>query len=134
MLDSILTLAMIVLPGWLSITANRLYRPSDVEKQKSAIMEWGMVFFHATVVNVVGAIFIVVLLASCPGLQELGLDRILTEGPMAFVKSSPVTGFVVFGLYLLWLVIGSTISGTANLPSGVIYGPRMVSSCCTSGS
>ena len=81
-----------------------------------------MVFFHATVVNVVGAIVVAIVLASRPEFRQLGLDRILTEGPIAFVKSSPITGTVVYGLYLLWLVIGSTISGTANLPSGVIYG------------
>ena len=81
-----------------------------------------MVFFHATVVNVVGTTVVAIVLAGYPEFRQLGLDRILTEGPIAFVKSSPTTGFVVYGLYLLWLVIGSTISGTANLPSGVIYG------------
>ncbi len=121
MLDSILTLAVIVLPGWLSITANRLYRPADAENHKSTVMEWGMVFFHATVVNVIGGIVVAIVLASRPELRNLGLDRILTEGPISFVKSSPTTGFVVYGVYLSWLVIGSTISGTANLPSGIIY-------------
>ncbi len=121
MLDSILTLAVIVLPGWLSITANRLYRPADAENHKSTVMEWGMVFFHATVVNVIGVIVVAVVLTSRPELRNIGLDRILTEGPIAFVKASPSDGFIVYGLYLLWLVIGSTISGTANLPSGIIY-------------
>lgn len=121
MLDSILTLAVIVLPGWLSITANRLYRPADAENHKSTVMEWGMVFFHATVVNVLGVIVVAIVLTSRPDVRNIGLDRILTEGPIAFVKSSPSDGFIVYGLYLLWLVIGSTISGTANLPSGIIY-------------
>ena len=122
MLDSILVLAVIVLPGWLSITANRLYRPSDVDGPKSTVMEWGMVFFHATVVNAIGAIVVAIIFAFSPGLKTLGLDQILTEGPIAFTKASPTVGFVVFGLYFLWLVFGSTISGTTNLPSGVIRG------------
>ena len=122
MLDSILTLAVVVLPGWLSITANRLYRPTDVDSHKSTVMEWGMVFFHAIVVNVIGAVIVVSLLALLPALRTVGLEQILTEGPIAFAKTSPSTSFVVFGLYLLWLVIGSTISGTTNLPFGVIYG------------
>ena len=122
MLDSILTLAVIVLPGWLSITANRLYRPSDVDNHKSTVMEWGMVFYHASIVNVIGAIVVAIIYASSPGLKTLGLDQIFTEGPIAFTKASPTAGFVVFGLYLLWLVFGSTISGTTNLPSSVIQG------------
>lgn len=122
MLDSLLTFAVIVLPGWLSITANRLYRPSDIDIPKSTVMEWGMVFFHATVVNVLGAIVFWPLFALFPGLKTLGLEQILAEGPLAFAKSSPTTGFVILGLYLVWLVIGSTFSGTTNLPSGVIYG------------
>lgn len=122
MLDSILILAMIVLPGWLSITANRLYRPSDVESHKSTVMEWGMVFYHATVVNVVGVIIFAIVSSLWPQLRVLGLDQILAEGPLAFAGKSPALSFVVFGLYLLWVIIGSAISGTANLPSRVIYG------------
>lgn len=122
MLDSILILAMIVFPGWLSITANRLYRPSDVESHRSIVMEWVMVFYHATVVNVVGFIIVAIVFSLWPQLRVLGLDQILADGPLAFARKSPALSFVVFGLYLLWVVIGSAISGTANLPSRVIYG------------
>lgn len=121
MLDSILILAVIVLPGWLSITANRLYRPSDVESHRSTVMEWGMVFYHATVVNVIGVIIVAIVFSEWPNLKILVLDQILADGPIAFARKLPAISFDVFGLYLLWVVIGSTISGTANLPSWVIY-------------
>lgn len=122
MLDSILVLAIIVLPGWLSITANRLYRPSDFESHRSTVMEWGMVFYHATVVNVGGVIIVAIVFSLWPQLETLGLDQILANGPMAFARKSPAISFVVFGLYLLWVVFGSAISGTANLPTRIIYG------------
>ena len=134
MLDSILILAVIVLPGWLSITANRLYRPSDAENQKSTVMEWGMVFFHATVVQFFGVVVVAIVLAIRPESQSLGLDRILTEGPIAFIKSSAAIGFYFCTLYLLFLVIGSTVSGTANFAIEDYLWRRTVGPCRSSGS
>lgn len=116
MVNSILILAVIVLPGWISISAAQRYHPRLVER--TALMVWGMMFYHAAVVHIigVGAVASATLVWRGYFLDALDLDRVLTDGAAKFAQDSPGTAFAAFGAYFLWIVIGSTISGVADLP------------------
>ena len=116
MVNSILILAAIVLPGWISISAAQRYHPRVSER--TTLMVWGMMFYHAAVVHAIGVGTAAAMTLAWRGyfLDELGLDRVLTEGAAEFAKDSPGTAFAVFGAYFLWMVIGSTISGVVGLP------------------
>ena len=52
MVNSIIILAVIVLPGWVSISAAQMYHPRVMNR--TALMVWGMMFYHAAVVHVIG--------------------------------------------------------------------------------
>ena len=116
MVNSILILAVIVLPGWISVSAAQRYHPRVFER--TTLMVWGMMFYHAAVVHAVGVGTAAALTLVWRGyfLDTLGLDRVLTEGAAEFARDSPGTAFAVFGAYFLWMVIGSTISGVVDLP------------------
>ena len=116
MVSSIIILAMVVLPGWISITANQRYYPRIVDK--SNLMTWGLLFYHAAIVHAIGSAVVIatVLIWQDYFLGALGIERLLTEGPSEFVKKSPGTALAVFGLYGIWAVIGSTLSGVIDLP------------------
>ena len=120
MLDSILILAVIVLPGWLSITVNQLYYPRSAGVEKSTVMEWGMVFYHATVVHGLVGTTIVIVILGWPGLWSLGLEQIIADGPISFTRAHPENGFKLLAPYFLGLVFISILSGVIHLPSRVI--------------
>ena len=122
MVNSIIILAIVVLPGWISISANQRYYARIVDQ--SAVMSWGILLYHAMIVHLIGvAVFAaIVFLGQDYFLGELGLDRILFDGPEDFTKKSPGTAFSVFGCYSLWMLVGSTISGVIDLPSKVTNG------------
>ena len=82
MLDSILVLALIVLPGWLSITVNQLYYPRSTGVDKSTVMEWGMVFYHAMVVHVLAVILMAIAMLFWPGLWTTGIERIIADAQL----------------------------------------------------
>ena len=117
MVDSLLVLAIVILPGWLSITANRVYHPRVLDTS-TIMMLWGMMFYHASVVHAIG----IVIVATATLIQKeyflgtLGLLRVLTEGPADFAKASPGIGFGLFGAYSLWLFFGSIASGIVDAP------------------
>ena len=117
MVNSLLVLAIVVLPGWLSITANRVYHPRVLDT--SPMMLWGMMFYHAAVVHAIGVgiVAVATLIQEEFFLDTLGLVRVLTEGPADFTKASPRTGFGVFGAYTLWLFFASIASGIVDAPS-----------------
>ena len=117
MVNSIIILAVIVLPGWISVTAAQRHHPRVVEQ--TALMVWGMMFYHAAVVHAIGVGTAAALTLIWRGyfLDTLGLDRVLTEGALEFARDSPGTAFAVFGAYFLWTVIGSAISGVVDAPS-----------------
>ena len=117
MLNSIIILAIIVLPGWLSISAAQLHHPRLIDR--TGVMLWGMLFYHAAVVHAIGvALFALpVYLLDAPGVQV-----ILTDGAYAFASESPGAALVLFGGYFLWMVIASVVSGVANLPAKLTYG------------
>ncbi|MCY4579828.1 MAG: hypothetical protein OXD31_12380 [Chloroflexi bacterium] len=122
MVNSLIILAIVVLPGWISVSANQRYYPRIVDK--STVMAWGLLFYHAVTVHVIGfAIF------SCIGLifqnyflNTLHVDQILTDGPAEFTKNSPGTALAIFGIYSVWMIIGSTLSGVIDLPSRLTIG------------
>ena len=116
MVNSILILAIIVLPGWISISAAQRHRPRVFER--TTLMVWGMMFYHAAVVHAIGGGTAAALALIWRGyfLDTLGLDRVLTEGALEFARDSPGTAFAAFGAYFLWMVIGSIISGVLDLP------------------
>ena len=117
MVDSIIILAIVVLPGWISLTANQRYYPRIVDR--STVMAWGLLFYHAAIVHAIGiAVFAsIVLLSQSYFLNTLHVDWILTDGPVEFTKKSPGTALVIFGGYSVWMFIGSTLSGVIDLPS-----------------
>ena len=122
MVNSIIILAIVVLPGWISISANQSYHARIVDQ--SAVMSWGILLYHAMIVHLIGvAVFAaIVFVAQDYFLGTLSLDRILIDGPTEFTKTSPGTAFSVFGCYSLWMLFGSTMSGVIDLPSKVTNG------------
>ena len=121
MVNSILILAVIVLPGWISASAAQLYHPRAVDR--TAIMSWGMMFYHAAVVHIIGVGTVAAAALIWRGyfLDALDLDRVLTDGAAEFARDSPGTAFAVFGAYFLWMVAGSVLSGVVNLPSRLTF-------------
>lgn len=122
MVNSIIILAIVVLPGWISLTANQRYHPRIVDR--STVMAWGLLFYHAAIVHVIGlAVSVsIVLLFQTYFLDTLHVDRILTDGPSEFTKKSLGTALVIFGAYTVWMIIGSTLSGVIDLPSRLTIG------------
>ena len=122
MVNSIIILAIVVLPGWISISANQRYHARIVDR--STVMSGGILFYHAMIVHLIGVAIVaaVVFIRQDYFLGTLGLDRILTDGPADFTKKSPGTAFSVFGCYSLWMLVGSTMSGVMDLPSKVTTG------------
>ena len=120
MTDSILVLAIVVLPGWLSVAANRFYYARILDP--STTMIWGMMLYHATMVHIVGVISVTILTMLFPSyfLSNLNLDAVLVYGPSKFITESPTAGFVIFGTYTLWIVAGSIVSGVSDAPSLLI--------------
>ena len=121
MVNSIIILAVIVLPGWVSISAAQLYHPSVINR--STLMVWGMMFYHAAIVHIVGVGTVAAAALIWRGyfVDTLGLERVLTEGAAEFARDSPGTAFAVFGAYFLWMVAGSALSGVANVPSRLTF-------------
>ena len=121
MVNSIIILAVIVLPGWVSISAAQLYHPRVMHG--STLMLWGMMFYHAAIVHIfgVGTVAAVALIWRAYFVDTLGLERVLTDGAVEFARDSPGTAFAVFGAYFLWMVAGSALSGVVNLPSRLTF-------------
>ena len=117
MVNSIIILAVIVLPGWISVSVAQRYHPRVFER--TTLMVWGMMFYHAAVVHAIGVGTATALTLIWRGyfLDTLGLDRVLTEGAVEFARDSPGTALAAFGAYFLWMVIGSAVSGVLDLPS-----------------
>ena len=117
MVNSIIILAVIVLPGWISVSVAQRYYPRVFER--TTLMMWGMMFYHAAVVHAIGVGTTAALALIWRGyfLDTLGLDRVLTEGAVEFPRDSPGTALAAFGAYFLWTVIGSAVSGVVDLPS-----------------
>ena len=122
MVNSIIILAIVVLPGWISISANQRYHARIFDR--STVMSWGVLFYHAMIVHLIGVTVVAatIFIRQDYFLDTLGLHRILSEGLSDFSKKSPGTAFSVFGCYSLWMVIGSTISGVIDLPSKATTG------------
>ena len=121
MVNSIIILAVIVLPGWVSISAAQLYHPRVVNR--AALMVWGMMFYHAAIVHVIGVGTVAAAALICRGffLDTLDLDRVLTDGAVEFMQDSPGRAFAVFGAYFLWMVAGSVLFGVADVPSKLTF-------------
>ena len=121
MVSSIIILAAVVLPGWISITANRRYYPRIADE--SNLMTWGMLFYHAAIVHAIGVALITLVTSVFRDyfLNALHIDRLLTKGIVEFTKESPDTALAVFGIYGAWMVIGSALSGVTDLPSWLTY-------------
>lgn len=117
MINSIIILAIIVLPGWLSISAAQLHHPRLIDR--TGVMLWGMLFYHAAVIHAIG---IVLFALPVYFLDTLRIQAILTDGAYAFASESPGAALVLFGGYFLWMVIASVVSGVVNLPAKLTYG------------
>ena len=122
MLNSIIILAIIVLPGWLSISAAQLHHPRLIDR--TGVMLWGMLFYHAAVVHAIGIALFALLIFALPGyfLDTLRIHAILTDGAYTFASESPGAALAMFGGYFLWMVIASVVSGVVNLPAKLTYG------------
>ena len=116
MVNSILILAVIVLPGWISVSVAQRHHPRIVDN--TAMMTWGMMFYHAAIVHIIGVGAVAAAALTWRGyfLDALDLDRVITDGAAKFAQDSPGTAFAAFGAYFLWIVVGSAISGVVDLP------------------
>ncbi len=122
MVNSIIILAIIVLPGWLSISAAQLHHPRLIDR--TGVMLWGMLFYHAAVVHAIGIAVSALLIFALPGcfLETLRIQSILTDGAYAFASEYPGAALALFGGYSLWMVVASVISGIVDLPAKFTYG------------
>lgn len=122
MVNSIIILAIIVLPGWLSISAAQLHHPRLIDR--TGVMLWGMLFYHAAVVHAIGIAVSALLIFALPDyfFGTLRIQAILTDGAYAFASESPGAALALFGGYFLWMVIASVVSGIADLPAKFTYG------------
>ena len=103
MVNSIIILAVIVLPGWISVSAAQRHRPRVFER--TTLMVWGMMFYHAAVVHAIGVGTAAALALIWRGyfLDTLGLDRVLTEARwnsrgILRERRSPRSGRIFCGL------------------------------------
>ena len=81
-----------------------------------------MMLYHATIIHILAIALVTILTLIFPNyfLDTLKLEEVLSNGPYDFIKDSPTVGFTTFGLYALWVVVGSIVSGVADLPSALI--------------
>ncbi len=121
-MDSIIFLTLVVLPGWVSTTANQLYNPR--ESDRSTLMQWGMLIYHAAVIHAFVILTIVVptLLWRDFFLETLDVDSLLVDGLASYLKTLTVTNTIVVLMYLLMLMTGALISGIVDIPSKLING------------
>ena len=119
MVNSLIILAIVVLPGWISITVNQRYHPRIVDR--SAVMLWGILFYHAVVVHIIGILLFtgVIYLLEISSTTDLGLEKVLVDGYADYAKEKPGATFIISGLYVLWILLGSVISGVSDIPSGL---------------
>ena len=122
----IIILAIIILPGWLSISAAQLHHPRLIDR--TGVMLWGMLFYHAIVVHAIGIAISALLIFALPGyfFDTLRIQDILTDGAYAFAIQSPRAALALFGSYFLWMVIAAVVSGVANLPAKLTYGVSLL--------
>ena len=121
-MDSILIVALVVLPGWVSITCSQLYNPRETER--AALMQWGMLVYHAAVVHMFITALIVLSVIIWPGffLDTLDVDFAVTDGISAYLKKLPTIGSTTMFVYVLVLVVASLISGIADVPLKLVSG------------
>ena len=117
MVNSIIILAIIVLPGWLSISAAQLHHPRLIDR--TGVMLWGMLFYHAAVVHAIGIAVSALLIFALPGysLETLCIHAIITDGAC----KSPGTALALSSVYFLWMIIASVVSGIVDLPAKITY-------------
>lgn len=123
MIESIFILIAIVLPGWLSVTASRLYHPHEIDK--SAIMQWGMLVYHAVVLHVIITLLpaIAVYVSSYFVSVPLLFDRALIDGslvsPADSSMASDVVAIALGTAYILVMIFGSIVLGITDFPSQI---------------
>ena len=117
MVNSIIILAIVVLPGWLSISAAQLHHPRLIDR--TGVMLWGMLFYHAAVVHTIGIAVSSLLIFALPGysLETLCINAIMTDGTC----KSPGVALAMFGGYFLGMIILSIVSGIVDLPAKITY-------------
>ena len=122
MVNSIIILAIVILPGWISITANRRYYPRISDE--SNLMTWGMLFYHAAIVHAIGIAVTALVTLSLQEyfLNTLDIDRLLPKSPAEFTREMPITALVLFASYGIWMIVGSALSGIIDLPSRLTDG------------
>ena len=122
MVNSIIILAIIVLPGWLSISAAQLHHPRLTDR--TGVMLWGMLFYHAAIIHFIGIALFALLIFALPGysLETLCIYAIPIVDACDFTSKSHGSALALFGGYFLWMVIASVVSGVVNLPAKLTYG------------
>ncbi len=117
-IGSILVLIVVLLPGGLSITVNRLYNPSVSDK--STLMEWSMLMFHATVAHIIGVALMTLFLSLWHSL-DTGEFTFQLFGLGGLSDAMLSISWVQLLVYVVVLVIVSVLSGILDFPSWVTY-------------
>ena len=119
-MDSILIVALVVLPGWISTTSSHLYNPR--ESERSALMQWGSLVYHAAVVHAFVTFLIIVFMSASPESvrETIGIEVAITDGISEYVKRSSITGYLTIFVYVIILMLLSMISGIADIPSRLV--------------
>lgn len=123
MIESIFILIAIVLPGWLSVTASRLYHPHEIDK--SAIMQWGMLVYHAVILHMIITLIpaIAVYVSSYFVAVPLLFDRALIDGSLVSPADSSmafdVVAIALGTAYILVMTFGAIVLGITDFPSQI---------------
>lgn len=134
MIDSIVVLALVLLPGWISVTTGRLHSPRILDR--TAVMQWGLLVYHAVVVHIISILISVILVGILTLISSdfffttLAIDRLFVDGARQYVESDPSLGFMVLGGYALLLVVISGFSGVIDLPSKITEGISLCARKC----
>ena len=106
-----------------AVTCSRLYNPRETER--AAMMQWGMLVYHAAVVHIIITGSIVL----CDGYLALNswwtrsiLTRVITGGISRYLETSSTTPFITIFVYLLILMVASLISGITDVPLKLVSG------------
>ena len=82
-------------------------------------MVWGILFYHATLVHIVGVALLVagIWVLRAFSIYTLDVVRLVSEGVADYAKEDFATIAYVSAIYLLWMLLASVASGVADVPS-----------------
>ena len=102
--SSLIVLAGVLLPGWLSVSISSRYDARDSEA--SSLDRWAEFAYHSAIIHTVSILAFIAAVLVFPGyfVGELDVKQIIPLGFDGFLEAHPETGFLLFFGYAVWLV------------------------------